>query len=285
MKIGLVLEGGAMRGMYTAGVLDVFLENQIRIDGIIGVSAGAVFGVNYPSKQRKRVLNYNKRFVNDKRYMGIRSLLKTGNIVNKDFAYYEVPQKLDVFDEKEFESSDTVFYAVITNLETGGAEYVKIDNVFEQMEVLRASSSMPFVSKIIEIDGKKYLDGGIADSIPVDKCKQMGYDKIIIVLTRPADYRKKGSKRKDILSKLIYGKYPKFREVMKNRPDDYNRCVEGIAEMEKNGEIFVIRPSRTVKISRMEKDPDVLQEMYDLGVDDCNKCLPALEKYLNNGQI
>lgn len=155
MSIGLVLEGGAMRGMYTAGVLDVFLDNQIEVDGIVGVSAGVLFGVNYLSKQRGRVIRYNKRFAKDKRYMGISSFIKTGNIINKEFAFYDVPYNLDVFDQETYGKSNTDFYATITNIETGKPEYVKIKNVFEQMEVLRATSAMPFVSKIVEIVGRK----------------------------------------------------------------------------------------------------------------------------------
>ena len=159
MKVGLVLEGGAMRGMYTAGVLDTFLDNNIEVDGIIGVSAGVLFGVNYLSKQRGRVIRYNKKYCRDKRYMGLYSLLTTGNIINKDFSFYEIPYKLDIFDDDTFSKSNTDFYATISNIETGLPEYVKLDKILEQMEVLRATSAMPFVSKVVEIDGKKYLDG------------------------------------------------------------------------------------------------------------------------------
>ena len=189
MKVGLVLEGGAMRGMYTAGVLDTFLENDVEVDGIIGVSAGVLFGVNYLSKQKGRVIRYNKRFINDKRYMGLWSLLTTGNIINKEFSFYEVPQKLDIFDNDTFKKSKIDFWATVTNMETGNAEYIKLDDLFAQMEVLRATSAMPYVSKIVELENGKYLDGGISDSIPVEKCKELGFDKIIVVLTRPLEYR------------------------------------------------------------------------------------------------
>ena len=168
MKVGLVLEGGAMRGMYTAGVLDTFLDNDIKVDGIIGTSAGVLFGVNYPSKQRGRVIRYNKKYCKDKRYMGLHSLLTTGNIINKEFSFYEVPFKLDIFDDKTFNESGIDFYATISNIETGEAEYVKLDSILDQMEVLRATSAMPFVSEIVEIDGKKYLDGGVTDAISLE---------------------------------------------------------------------------------------------------------------------
>ena len=278
MKIGLVLEGGAMRGMYTAGVLDVFLENNIEVDGVVAVSAGVLFGVNYLSKQKGRAIRYNKKYVADKRYMGIHSLIKTGNIVNKEFAFYEVPFKLDVFDEETYEKSNTDFYATITNIETGNPEYVKIENVFEQMEVLRATSAMPFVSKFIEINKNKYLDGGISDSIPIEKCKELGFDKIIVILTRPIEYRKK--KSANVIAKIKYSKYPNLINSIKNRYKNYNDTIEKIIDMEDKKEIFVIRPTRTVNIKRIEKDTNKLQEMYDLGVEDCKNKLNDLNKYL-----
>ena len=176
MKTCLVLEGGAMRGMYTEGVVDTLLKNNIIVDGIIGVSAGALFGINYCSKQIGRALRYNKKYINDKSvdYMSLKSLLKTGNIINKDFAFYEVPFKLDVFDEKEFQKSKTDFYATITNVKTGKAEYVKITNTEKQMEVFRATGAMPFVSQMVEINNQLYLDGALGDSIPLDKAKELG---------------------------------------------------------------------------------------------------------------
>ena len=278
MKVGLVLEGGAMRGLYTAGVLDVLMENNIEVDGIIGVSAGVLFGVNYLSKQKGRVLRYNKKFIKDKRFMGLYSLLTTGNIVNKDFSFYEIPYKLDIFDDETYKKSKTVFYATITNVDTGEAEYVKLESVLEQMEVVRATSAMPFVSKIVELNGNKYLDGGIADSIPVDKCKELGYDKIILVLTRPIKYRKK--KDNELITKIKYYKYPNLVNTLNNRYKKYNKTVEKIIEMENKKEIFVIRPSKYINIKRIEKNTNKLQEMYELGINDCKDRLKDLRKYL-----
>ena len=280
MKIGLVLEGGAMRGIYTAGVLDIFMDNNIKIDGIVGVSAGILFGVNYISKQKGRVIRYNKKYVKDKRYMGIRSLITTGNIVNKDFAYYEIPFKLDIFDEETFEKSETEIYAGVTNIETGKSEYIKIENVLKQMEVMRATSAMPFVSKIVDIDGKKYLDGGISDSIPVNYCKRLGYDKIIVVLTRPIEYRKK--KTSKLPAKIIYKKYPNLVNSINSRYRNYNNTVEEIIRMENNKEIFVIRPSKLINVKRIEKNVDKLQEIYNLGIEDCNNNLNRLKYFLGN---
>ncbi len=280
MKVGLVLEGGAMRGMYTAGVLDTFLENNIEVDGIIGVSAGVLFGVNYLSKQKGRAIRYNKRFINDRRYMGLWSLLTTGNIINKEFSFYEVPQKLDVFDNDTFMKSKIDFWATVTNMETGNAEYIKLDDLFAQMEVLRATSAMPYVSKIVELENGKYLDGGISDSIPVEKCKELGFDKVIVVLTRPLDYRKR--KPKEFLAKTYYRKYPKFAKTLNNRYKMYNETVEKIIDMENKKEIFVIRPTRLVKVKRIEKDPNKLQEMYELGIEDAKNSLEKLNEYIKS---
>ena len=279
MKVGLVLEGGAMRGMFTAGVLDVFLDEQIHIDGIVSVSAGALFGVNLPSKQKGRVLRYNKKYLNDKRYMGWHSLFTTGNIVNKDFAFYQLPFELDVFDQAAFARSGIDFYTVLTNVESGEAEYVKIHDAFEQMETLRATSAMPFVSKMVEINGKKYLDGGIADSIPLRFCQQLGYDKIIVILTRPLDYRK--TLTNPLIFNAFYHRYPKLVERLTNRYADYNRTVEDVIRLNEQGEIFVIRPSVTLPIRRIEKDVAKVQAMYDLGVKDAKTVIPALKRYLS----
>lgn len=279
MKIGLVLEGGAMRGMFTAGVLDVFMDENIQIDGIVGVSAGVLFGANFPSKQRGRALRYNLKYLNDPRYLGFRSLITTGNIVNKEFAFYDVPFKLDIFDNETFKQSPIDFYATLTNIETGLAEYHKITDPFAQMETLRATSAMPYVSNIVEVDGKKYLDGGIADSIPLKQCQALGYDKIIVVLTRPLDYRKSPSS--PLLSKLFYHKYPKLVEALTHRYKNYNECVEQVIEQQEQGNIFVIRPSQTLPIKRIEKDPAKIQAMYDLGVSDAQREMENLKAYLS----
>ena len=166
MRVGLVLEGGAMRGMYTAGVLDRFLDHDIHVDAIVGVSAGACFGCNLFSKQRGRALRYNQRFAGDKRNVSLRSLITTGDIVNREFAYYVVPRQYDLFDEETFEKSGGEYWVTVTNVDTGEAEYMRMYNLLEEIEKLRASAQMPFCSRMVEIDGKKYLDGGIADSIP-----------------------------------------------------------------------------------------------------------------------
>lgn len=278
MRVGLVLEGGAMRGMFTAGVLDVFMENNIKVTDIVGVSAGTLFGINYVSKQPKRSLRYNLRYINDNRYMSIKSLMRTGNLINKDFTYYKLPFQLDVFDNKTFKQSEVNFFATVTNIETGEAEFIKIEDAFKQMEILRATSALPFISEIIEINGKKYLDGGIANSIPVDFFENQNFDKIIVILTRPIDYRKK--KSTGVQFKVAYSKYPKLIEKLENRYKDYNDTVERILELEKQGKVLVIRPDEEITIKRLEKDTDKLQHVYDLGIRNGKESIERVKKYL-----
>ena len=283
MKVGLVLEGGAMRGMYTAGVLDIFMENNIEVDGIIGVSAGALFGVNYFSKQKGRALRYSKRFCKSRRYMSILSYIFTGNIINKNFAFYKVSKELDVFDDETYKKNNTGFYAVATNVETGKPEYLEIDSCFDKMESLRATSAIPLVSKFVEIDCKKYLDGGISDSIPIDKCIEMGFDKIIVVLTRDLEYRKKELSDKTIFGlKRKFKKYPELINTMIKRPTEYNKTIDKIKKFEEEGKIFVIRPSSPINIKVLERNPDNLQKVYDLGINDCNNILSRLIDYLKD---
>ena len=279
MKTGLVLEGGAMRGMYTAGVLDVFMEQEITFDGVIGVSAGALFGVNLLSKQVGRVIRYNKRFNADPNYLGLRPLLRTGNIVDTEYAFDRVPRTLDVFDDETYRASGVPFYAVVTNVETGEPEYIKIDSVFDQMDVLRASGSMPFVSKPVEIGGKKYLDGAITDSIPFEKFMEMGYDRLVVVLTKPAGYVKKPMS--PLLTRMFYeNAYPKFAERVCDRHEMYNSSIERLAELEKKGTVLVLRPSQHVKISRVEKNPDKLQALYEVGIRDAQTKQEQIRQFL-----
>lgn len=278
MKICLVLEGGGLRGIYTAGVLDELQKTNIKIDAIIGVSMGSLVGINYVSNQPGRALRYNLKYCKDKRYIGLFSLLKTGNIANKDFAYYEIPNKLDRFDYDTFKKSKIKFYCTVTNVETGLSEYIEIKDAKKDIEYLRAGSSMPAVSKIIEINGNKYLDGGMADSIPIKKAQELGYDKIIVITTRPVNYRKKKSKMRTL--SRIYHRYPNFVKTIRHRNENYNKTVEEIIKLENQDKIIVIRPSKAIPIKRIEKNPKVIKAQYDLGVKDfCDK-KEELKKYL-----
>ncbi|WP_281714221.1 patatin-like phospholipase family protein [Allobaculum stercoricanis] len=281
MTSGLLLEGGAMRGLYTAGVMDVLLKHHIEFDEVMGVSAGALFGMNYKSKQIGRVLRYNKKYITNKEYMGFYSLLTTGNIMNKNFCFNKLVNELDPVDFETYSKSKENFYAVVTNMESGQAEYILMDDLKnpDQLEYLRASGSMPFVSKPICVQGNQYLDGGIADSIPIEKMMSMGCDKIVLVLTRPENYRK--TKTNTLVPRLFYHQYPNLVDTINNRYIAYNKQLDLIEQLEQEGKIFVIRPSRLVKMKRVEKDPDKLQEMYDLGVSDMNRVLAQLFDYLN----
>jgi len=281
-KIGLVLEGGGMRGLYTAGVLDTFMDEKINVDGIIGVSAGALFGANYFSNQRGRALRYNKKYCKDKRYISFNSLVKTGNIVNKDFAYYKITNELDPFDDETFKNTNKDYFVVITNVNNGEAEYVNIkSSTIDNLEVLRATSAMPLVSKMVQINDNKYLDGAISDSIPYEKFKELGYEKIIVVLTQHFEYRKKPySKIAKFFISFKYRKYPHLKDKIINRYKIYNEKLEKINELQKSEDIYVIRPSKKLAISRLEKDENKLQNVYDLGKEDCKNNLDKLYDFL-----
>lgn len=280
MKTGLVLEGGGKRGIYAAGVLDVLLENNIWADGLIGTSAGAVNGCSYVSNQYERNLRYNIRFAKEKRYMSIYSLITTGNVVGTDFAYNILPNKLEVFDYDAFEKSPVAYYVTCSNVETGKAEYIQCKSLRgKNMDYLRASASLPYVSQIVEIDGKKYLDGGICDSIPLKAFQNMGYEKNLVVLTRPRGYIKKPEN--NLLANLYYRKYPAFVTALRNRYAVYNRTLKYIEQQEKQGNILVLRPSESIRVGRMEQDPERLKQMYELGKNDAGQMLDAIASFLS----
>lgn len=280
MKTGLVLEGGGKRGIYAAGVLDVLLENNIWTDGLIGTSAGAVNGCSYVSNQYERNLRCNIRFAKEKRYMSIYSLITTGNVVGTDFAYNILPNKLEVFDYDAFEKSPVAYYVTCSNVETGKAEYIQCKSLRgKNMDYLRASASLPYVSQIVEIDGKKYLDGGICDSIPLKAFQDMGYEKNLVVLTRPRGYIKKPEN--NLLANLYYRKYPAFVTALRNRYAVYNRTLKYIEQQENQGNILVLRPSESIRVGRMEQDPERLKQMYELGKNDAGQMLDAIASFLS----
>lgn len=281
MMTGLVLEGGAMRGMYTAGVLDVWMENGIRADCVVGVSAGALFGVNFLSGQNGRVIRYNKRFNGDKNYMGLLPLLREGNLVSTVYAYDRVPRELDPFDDAAFMASGVPFYAVVTNVASGCPEYIRVNSVFRQMDVLRASGSMPFVSRPVKLGGKAYLDGGISDSIPYRWMAQQGADRIVAVLTQDARYRKKPMPA--ALVKAYGLRYPAIAAQLAGRHAAYNRAVEELCAWEAQGKAFVLRPAAPLNIGKTESDPLVLQRVYEQGRREAAEQLPRLRAYLAEG--
>ena len=279
MKIGLVLEGGGMRGLYTAGVLDVMMEHQWMPDVVCGTSAGVTFGVNLLSQQKGRVLRYNCRYAGDRRYISLHSWLTTGNMINRDFAYDLLPHELDPFDEETFEQSKAAFYATITNMRTGQAEYVRITNTWQQMDVIRASASLPIICQPVEWQGEKYLDGGLVDNIPLDKCIELGCDKIIIVLTRPLEYV-----RNDHIAgvcRLCYPRYKALLRAIEQRNDRYNARLQQIRRLEQEGKVFVLRPSENISVGRLEKDVARLQALHQLGVADATRLWDDLAQYLS----
>ena len=281
MKKGLVLEGGAMRGMFTAGVMDVMLEKGITFDGAIGVSAGAAFGVNYKSGQIGRVIRYNTRFCNDKRYCGLWSLLKSGDIYNTEFCYRVVPTQYDPFDFDSYGKNPMEFHLVCTDVETGKPVYHpyggRQDHGFDW---IRASASMPLVSHMVEIDGQKMLDGGISDPIPLKYFETLGYERNVLILTQPREYRKKKSSALPLI-KLMYRKYPHLVEAMAKRHEVYNATMDYIEEQEATGQILVLRPETPLPVSRVEKDPNKLRIAYEIGRKAAASKLNEIQQFLS----
>ena len=276
---GLVLEGGGFRGMYTCGVIDVFMENGICFDEVVGVSAGAAFGCNIKSKQIGRALRYNKRFCQDSRYSGLKSFIKTGDLYNKEFAYGIVPTILDPFDTKTFRENPLKFTVVCTDIHTGNPVYHEIQNGdATDIEWIRASASIPIVSKPVKLDGYELLDGGVSDSIPVNWMLERS-DKTVIVLTRDKSYHKEPMKYIHLLKKA-FKEYPNLQKALGNRYIVYNKTLDEIEQLEREGKVFVIRPSKPIACAMIEKDPDHLQEIYDIGRRDALHYLEDLKKYL-----
>lgn len=280
MKKGLVLEGGGMRGMFTAGVLDVLMENNIEFDGVVGVSAGAAFGCSYISKQIGRSLRYNLKYCKDKRYCGMRSLIKTGDIFGAEFCYHEIPDKLDIYDVDTAKNNPTEFYVVCTDIETGKPVYKKLTEFdYNDLEWMRASASMPLVSRVVEIDGKKLLDGGMSDSIPLQFMEKKGFEKNVVVLTQPKNYVKSKSSKMGLI-KMSMRKYPNMIKAMEIRHNMYNAQTAYVKEQEKNGDAFVIRPECPLEIDRIEHNAENLKRVYNIGRENMEKNLEKLKNFL-----
>lgn len=280
MKTGLVMEGGALRGLFTAGVTDVFLENGITFDGAIGVSAGATFGCNFKSGQIGRALRYNVKYCKDWRYFSFLSLIFTGNLFGKNFCYHKIPEKLDVFDNDAYTKNPMEFYIVCTDVTTAEPIYKKCDSMDERnLEWVRASASLPLVSEVVEVDGMKLQDGGIVDSIPLKYFESIGYDRNIVILTQPKGYVKKRTSSVKRFGFMLK-KYPKMLEALENRHNMYNETIKYIEEKEKNGEILVIRPNDILPIERTTRDPEKIKEVYEAGRKEALKKLDDIKKFL-----
>lgn len=280
MKRGLVLEGGAMRGLFTAGVIDVMMENGIDFDGLIGVSAGSSFGCNYKSRQPGRVLRYNLKYGRDPRYMGWRSLLTTGDLVGAEFAYHILPLELDVFDVAAFENNPMEFHMVCTDCETGKPVYHRMSHVtYNELEWLRASGSMPLVTRPVKVDGMVMLDGGISDSIPLQYYQSIGYERNVVVLTRERSYRKQPATLWPY--RLLMRRYPAITQAMAQRHIMYNNQLTYVQQQETLGNTFVIAPSQPLPIRRTDMDPQKITNVYEIGRRTCLALLPELKKFLS----
>lgn len=282
MRTGLVLEGGAMRGMFTAGVMDVMMEQGIRFDGAIGVSAGAAFGVNYKSGQIGRVLRYNLRFCRDERYCGLRSYLQTGDLYNTAFCYGEVPLSLDPFDFDAYEKNPMTFTVVCTDVRTGKAVYHEYTGYGDHgFDWIRASASLPLAANIVTIDGRELLDGGMADSIPLRYFASVGYTRNVVILTQPLGYQKTPNRLLPLIRRR-YRAYPKLVDTLARRHVMYNEELAYVAAQEKAGSAFVIRPESALPIGKVEKDPEKICSVYAMGRAAAKKALPGLQAFLAN---
>lgn len=281
MKKGLIMEGGAMRGMFTAGVLDEFMENGIKFDGAIGVSAGAIFGSNFKSHQIGRGIRYNKKYCQDKRYVSYRAWLKTGDLYPVDFCYNVLPTKLDVFDKETYSKDPMDFYVTVTNAETGEPHYVVCNNGdARDIQWMRASASMPIFSNAVNIDGVDYSDGGTSDSVPLKYFESIGYDRNVVIMTQPKGYRKKQYKGLKFI-KILLRKHPNLYLAMKNRHLMYNETMDYIDKCEAEKKIFVIRPAEKLQVKPAERNPEELERVYRLGREQGKKYVNDVKSFLN----
>ena len=265
MKRGLVLEGGAMRGLWTAGITDVMMEHGVEPDGLIGVSAGAAFGCNYKSRQIGRAIRYNTRFAKDPRYSGVRSLLRSGDYFNAEFGYHIVPKQYDIFDDDAFNQNPMEFIVVCTDVETGKPVYKPLTKVTpDTYDWIRASASMPLMSRVIELEGRKLLDGGVGDSIPLEYFESMGYDRNLVILTQPMGYQKKHLKLMPLI-RMTLRKYPNMIKAMNERHIMYNKELAYVEQAEKEGRCLVIRPDAKIPIGHISHNPDEMRNVYEMG--------------------
>lgn len=280
MKTGLIMEGGAMRGMFTAGVIDVLMEAGVSFDGAIGVSAGAVFGCNYKSRQIGRVIRYNKAYCQDPRYASFRSLLKTGDIYGEQFCYHELPDRLDPFDVKTYAENPMDFYVVCTDTDTGKAVYHNcLKGDAEDIQWMRASASMPALSRFVKLDSYSLSDGGTADSIPVRFFESIGYDRNVVILTQPEGYVKKPNQLLPLLRILLW-KNPALIHALESRHERYNETLAYIREQERSGNLLVIRPEAPLNIGAVERHPEELERVYQIGRKEGEKRLREVKKFL-----
>lgn len=281
IKAALVLEGGALRGMYTSGVLDTFLKNNMEFECVAGVSAGALNAMSYISKQPGRSAKINLEYCDDPRYIGRKAFIKNKGIIGYDYLFGDISENKVPFDYKSFENTNQRFIIVTTNCEKAETEYLEKSNCNDLFKVAQASSSMPLASAMVEINNNHYLDGAVTTSIPVKWALEQGYEKVVVALTRDKTYRKPIlSNKMKKLHKLAYHKYPKLIEKLNTMPERYNKLQEELIDLEKEGKIFIIRPEKEVTVSRLEKDKEKLENLYKEGIAEAEKNLDALKEYL-----
>lgn len=278
-QAGLVLEGGGMKGIYTSGVLDFFMDKGIDFAACYGVSAGACSMCSFASKQRGRAYHVNVDYLDDKDYCSVYSLLKTGDLFGVQMCYHRIPDELYPYDYETFNNYQGVLYSVVTNIETGETEYIPIEDMKEDIDAIRASASLPLVSRNVEFRGKYYLDGGISDAIPIRRSIEDGHEKNVVILTKETGYRRKSSSMLSLM-KLKYKKYPKVYELMKNRHIVYNATLDYLEEQERAGRAYVIRPETKSNVGRIEKDERKLKALYEQGLTDGEKHYKKLMEYL-----
>ncbi|MBQ4148367.1 MAG: patatin family protein [Clostridium sp.] len=277
-KTGLVLEGGGMRGLYSAGVMDVMMEHGVSVDGLIGVSAGACIGASFASHQIGRSIRYYKNYAGDKRFMSWENWLKTGDFVGVEFSYHEIPEVLDRYDYEAFDKNPMEYYVVCTNLETGEAEYIRIHDMLEEIDYIRASATLPYVSHPVAFRGKLLLDGGCADSIPWEWFRNKGFTRQVVITTRHRGYRKEAGAW--WMPGMYYRKYPAFAKALRLRFARYNRSLEKLEKEADAGKIFLMQPSVPIQVGRTEGDPQKLQETYDLGRFDAEQRIEEMKRFL-----
>ena len=276
-KLGLVVEGGGVRAIYAAGVLDVLHDMCLPFSGVIGVSAGAIHGISFVSGQKGRSYRIYTRFCRDSRFFSFRTWLCTGNIVDNDFCYRQIPQELEPFDQKAFEASGMEFWTVSTNLETGKPEYIRMRDCFAEIDALIASASLPYVSKPVHYRGKLLLDGGCSDRVPLRAFQSMGFDRNVVVLTHPEDHRVKD--RDAALVRLFYRKYPAFCRTFENSPQDYEKTQFYLKAEEQKGTVFIIRPKAPIPLSRLSHDPQAIIRAYEMGRRDAQEASKKLVRW------
>ncbi len=282
MKKGLVLEGGGLRGLFSAGITDVLMEAGITFDGVVGVSSGACFGCNYKSRQPGRVLRYNLRFAHDPRYCSLWSLLTTGGIFGPHFAYYDLPLRHDLFDIDTFNRHPMEFHLVATDVDTGEAVYRRFDHYTDDMlQWILASSSMPIVSRVVNIHGQRLLDGGIADSIPLRYFQEQGFDRNLVILTQPANYWKQPLRHRRIIRYLLR-RYPVLIDAWERRHEMYNAQLRYIAEQQATGNTLVLCPEQTIPVGRISHSRLHMREAYQLGRELATAQLSHIQTFLNH---